>query len=259
MPNRMARMLVNPVLERMGYQLVRRPSGDQRQPAWDFSPAACRLFEQVRNYTLTSPERVLALHEAVRFIVAAKVPGAIVECGVWRGGSMMAAAQTLVDAGVTDRDLYLYDTFEGPPAPTEDDVTKDPAHYSASRAEQPGEGETPVVLQLLPLEEIRQLMRGTGYPDSRIHFQVGKVQDTIPVEAPSEVALLRLDTDSYSSTRFELEHLYPRVADGGIVIIDDYASFNGAREATDEYFDSQGIIPMLHRIDPASRMIVVRR
>lgn len=259
MAKRMAKKLLAPVLERTGYEIVRRPAGDQRQPAWDFSPAARRLFEQVRDYTLTSPERVLALHEAVRYLVAARVPGAIVECGVWRGGSMMAAAQTLVDTGVTDRDLYLYDTFEGPPAPTEADITKDPAHYGGLQPEQTALDEGPVVLRLLPLEEIRRNMVGTGYPEQRLHFMVGKVEDTIPLEAPDEIALLRLDTDSYSSTRFELEHLYPRVADGGVVIIDDYASFAGAGEATDEYFTSQKVTPFLHRIDPASRMVLVRR
>lgn len=259
MAKRMAKRLLEPLFARTGYELVRRPVGDQRQSAWDFSPAARRLFEQVRDYTLTSPERVLALHEAVLYVVAAKVPGAVVECGVWRGGSMMAAAQTLVDTGVTDRHLYLYDTFEGPPEPTEADITKDPAHYGRVQPGQAVLDEAPLVLQLLPLDEIKRNMLGTGYPEQRLHFMVGMVEDTIPFEAPDEIALLRLDTDSYSSTRFELEHLYPRVADGGVVIIDDYASFAGAGEATNEYFSSQKIIPFLHRIDPASRMVVVRR
>lgn len=256
----MAKRLVRRLLERRGYQLVRRPVGDQRQPAWDFSPDARRLFEQVRDYTMTSPERVLALHEAVRHVVAAGIPGAIVECGVWRGGSMMAAAQTLVDAGVSDRELYLYDTFEGPPAPTETDVAKDPEQYAGLAQHVPGSSsKVPLVMQLLPLDDIKQAMRSTGYPEARMHFVVGKVEDTIPVESPDAIALLRLDTDGYSSTRFELDHLYPRVVDGGVVIIDDYASYQGARDATDEFFAARGERPLLHRIDPASRMIVVRR
>jgi O-methyltransferase len=247
------------LLQRAGYQLVRRPIGDQRAPTWDFSPQARRLFEQVRDYTLTSPERVLALHDAVRYVVGTDVPGAIVECGVWRGGSMMAVAQTLVDLGVNDRELYLYDTFEGPPTPTEEDIAKDPKRYAAYVPEQAGARQAPVVLQLLPIDEIKHVMHRIGYPDTRMHFVVGNVQHTIPVEAPDEIALLRLDTDSYSSTRFELEQLYPRVADGGIVIIDDYASYRGARDATDEFFAAHGPKPFLQRIDPASRMILVRR
>lgn len=259
MAMRPARRLLDAALQRRGYQLVRRSAGDPRTPPWDFSPSARQLFEQVRDYTLTSPERVLALHEAVRHLVTAEVPGAIVECGVWRGGSMMAAAQTLVDLGVTDRELFLYDTFEGPPTPTEEDIAKDPHRYAESAPEQADGPQVPVVLQLLPVDEVKQVMRTTGYPEARMHFVAGDVQHTIPVESPDEIALLRLDTDSYSSTRFELEQLYPKVADGGIVIIDDYASYRGARDATDEFFAAQGIKPLLHRIDPASRMVVVRR
>jgi hypothetical protein len=170
----------------------------------------------------------------------------------------MAVAQTLVDMGDTDRDLFLYDTFEGPPDPTEIDVAKDPAHFARPRRKK-ATGEVPVVLQLLPLEEIKQVLRSTGYPEDRMHFVVGNVMETIPPQAPDEIAILRLDTDSYTSTRHELEQLFPRVVDGGVVIIDDYASFAGSGEATDEFLASQGINPLLHRIDAASRMIVVRR
>jgi hypothetical protein len=253
-----AKRLLRPTLRRMGYQLVRHPKGDQRTPPWDAEPAARRVFEQVRDYTMTSPERVIALHAAVRYVAGERIPGAMVECGVWRGGSMMAVAQTLVDVGDTDRDLFLYDTFEGPPDPTEIDVAKDPAHFARPRRKK-ATGEVPVVLQLLPLEEIKQVLRSTGYPEDRMHFVVGNVMETIPAQAPDEIAILRLDTDSYTSTRHELEQLFPRVVDGGVVIIDDYASFAGSGEATDEFLASQGINPLLHRIDAASRMIVVRR
>jgi O-methyltransferase len=253
-----AKRLLRPTLKRMGYQIVRHPNGDQRKPPWDAEPAARHLFEQVRDYTMTSPERVIALHAAVRYVATQKVPGAMVECGVWRGGSMMAVARTLHDLGETDRELFLYDTFEGPPTPTETDVEKDPAHFARPRRKK-AIAEIPVVLQLLPLDEIKKLLYDTGYPAERMHFVVGNVMETIPARAPEQIAILRLDTDSYTSTRHELEHLFPRVSDGGVVIIDDYASFAGAREATDKYLASQGINPLLHRIDAASRMIVVRR
>ena len=71
---------------------------------------------------MTSPRRIAALCDGVEHVVSARVPGALVECGVWKGGSMMAAALTLLRLGVSDRDLYLFDTFQGMPPPTHHDV-----------------------------------------------------------------------------------------------------------------------------------------
>ena len=80
----------------------------------------------------------------------------------------------------------------------------------------------------------------TGYPEERVHFHPGKVEDTIPGRAPERIALLRLDTDWYESTRHELEHLYARVPSGGVLIIDDYATWQGARKAVDEFLERAG-------------------
>jgi hypothetical protein len=83
-------------------------------------------------------------------------------------------------------------------------------------------------------------MAETGYPPERIHYHAGKVEDTIPAGAPAEIALLRLDTDWYESTRHELEHLYDRVPAGGVIIADDYATWQGARKAVDEFLERTG-------------------
>ena len=93
----------------------------------DFDEADKELYRRVGPYTMTTPPRVYALVRAVEYVVARGVPGAIVECGVWRGGSMMAAALTLLDLGVKDRELYLYDTFTGMPPPEEADTTRSSA------------------------------------------------------------------------------------------------------------------------------------
>jgi hypothetical protein len=256
------RSRIDHALLRRGYRLVRVPAGgDGRVPPADLAQDAKDLFERVRNYTMTTPERVAALADAVRYLVVNKVPGAMVECGVWRGGSMMAVAHTLMAMGVDDRDLYLFDTFEGMPTPGEQDFDIDGVsaferQAGYRRAIDTG-GELPTTLQLLPMEEVRELMVATGYPAHRIHLVQGLVEDTIPAQAPECVALLRLDTDYYSSTRHEFEHLYPRVPAGGVVIVDDYAKWQGAKLATDEYLAEHGIDTILHRIDGASRMIMV--
>jgi hypothetical protein len=85
---------------------------------------------------------------------------------------------------------------------------------------------------------------------------VGKVEDTIPADIPEKIALLRLDTDWYESTKHELIHLFPRLQKGGVLIIDDYGFWKGARKAVDEYFAENNIQILLNRIDDTGRMAI---
>jgi O-methyltransferase len=188
----------------------------------------------VRARTMTAHEKIHALVIATRYVVDHAIPGAIVECGVWRGGSMQAVARTLLERGAGDRELHLYDTFEGMPEPTEADRGMDgtPAAELLARAPR-----TARVWAEASLEDVQAGMAETGYPAERIHYHAGRVEDTIPEGAPEQIALLRLDTDWYASTRHELEHLYDRVPSGGVIIADDYATWQGARQAVDEFLE----------------------
>lgn len=219
----------------------------------DFDQADTELCLHVSPYTMTSPERIFALARSVEYVTGRAIPGAIVECGVWRGGSMMAAALTLLRLGVNDRDLYLFDTFEGMTEPTEHDVK-----HSGKRASDllAGANKDSNIRGVAPLEQVREAVLGVGYPPERIHFVKGPVEETLPAEAPNAIALLRLDTDWYSSTRHELEHLYPRLSPGGVLILDDYAFWQGARQAVDEYFATTGEPLLLNRIDDEARIAV---
>jgi hypothetical protein len=85
----------------------------------------------------------------------------------------------------------------------------------------------------------------------------GKVEETLPEHAPESIALLRLDTDWYESTRHELEHLFPRVVAGGVLLLDDYGHWKGSRKAVDEYFAAQGITMLLNRVDYTGRLGIV--
>lgn len=232
-----------------GLDLVRYRDQADELPA-DFQDVEIAIFREVRSWTLTTPERIYALIQAVRYISANSIPGAIVECGVWKGGSMAAAARTLIAAGDMRRDLYLFDTFQGMPAPTSMDV-----EYSGKTAADVIASE-PEKLCVAPLDTVRAVMRGTGYPAERIHFVQGRVEDTIPEAAPESIGLLRLDTDWYESTKHELVHLFPRVSKSGVVIIDDYGHWKGARRACDEYFSEQHIPILLNRIDYTGRIAV---
>lgn len=199
-------------------------------------------------YTQTSPARLYALTQAVRHIHRHGIEGAVVECGVWRGGSMMAAARTLVQLGSSSRDLYLFDTFAGMSAPTDVDKT----FFGVSAKEYMKDP----LLNVVPLAEVQACMRTTGYPEQKIHYVKGKVEDTLPGQAPEKIALLRLDTDWYESTKHELLHLFPRLVPNGVVIIDDYGHFEGCRKAVDEYFADLRLPVLLQRIDYTGRMAI---
>jgi hypothetical protein len=203
---------------------------------------------------MTSPERLVSLIQAVRYVSAAGIPGSIVECGVWRGGSMMAAALALLDASDTQRDLYLFDTFEGMSAPTAADVSIDGKTASALlEAPRSTAADSPWCYATLP--DVQAALSSTDYPAERVHFVRGRVEDTLPEGAPASIALLRLDTDWYESTRHELEHLYPRLAPAGLVI-DDYGHWDGCRKAVDEYFSTRNIRLLLNRVDYTGRIAI---
>jgi hypothetical protein len=106
------------------------------------------------------------------------------------------------------------------------------------------------------LESVKARVLAVGYPAERIHFVKGMVEDTLPQNAPAEIALLRLDTDFYKSTKHELVHLYPRISSNGVLILDDYGVFRGARQATDEYFAENNIPVFLSRVDEAVRLAI---
>ncbi|MHC4959671.1 MAG: TylF/MycF/NovP-related O-methyltransferase [Planctomycetota bacterium] len=203
-------------------------------------------------YTLTGPARMIAMMRAIEHINANKIPGDIVECGVWKGGSMMLAARTLMRLGDSKRHLHLYDTFEGMSAPTDADVD-----FRGLRADDDMPNQ--IEHTLAGLEEVRQNLLGTGYPVDAVHFIEGKVEETIPAHTPERIALLRLDTDWYESTYHELVHLYPLLSPGGIVIIDDYGHWNGARRAVDQFMAEQDPGLFLHRIDYSARLLVKPR
>lgn len=237
------------------FRLRRRAKQPPPPPFRDVTPEVQQTIERALPHTMTSPERLCGLIEATEYVVKNGVPGAIVECGVWRGGSMLAAALTLARLGAADRELYLFDTYEGLPAPGERDRSfKGKPAYDTWRQHVDGEGLS--AWCRAGLEEVRQVMETSGHPPARIHYVAGLVEDTIPGSAPDRIALLRLDTDWYASTRHELEHLYPRLAPGGVLILDDYGSWQGARDAVDEYIAETKVPLLLQRMDKAGRIAV---
>lgn len=243
------------LLRRCGYDVIRRR--EEQAPALpvDLDTQAARIIQQVRPYTMTSPERLFALIQAVRYVSAAGIAGDIVECGVWRGGSMMAAAHTLLERHDITRQLYLFDTFDGMSAPTDKDVAIDGRSARDLLTAQRKEDQASAWCYAT-IDDVKSNMTSTGYDEGLVHYVQGKVEDTIPAVAPDRIAVLRLDTDWYESTRHEMEHLFPRLVAGGVLIVDDYGHWAGCRQAIDEYLKKQGIEILLNRVDYTGRIAV---
>jgi O-methyltransferase len=218
------------------------------------------IIARARPFTMTSDERLQALIDAVRYCEQRGVPGAFAECGVWRGGSVLTMILVLHGLGVDDRDIHLFDTFEGMTAPTEEDTSPldPPALETWAEAQESGERAWSELFSHEVFDEaaVRELLVSTGYPSERLHFARGPVEQTLPEAAPERLALLRLDTDWYESTRHELEHLWPRLSDGGVLIVDDYGHWEGARRAVDEFFATSAAPVLLSRIDYTGRIAI---
>jgi hypothetical protein len=234
-----------------------RPNPPMCVPEWS-EPMAERhasIWWQVKPYTMTSVERVVALCQCVAYLEKHKVPGDIVECGVWKGGSTMAAALALLVLQSSQRQLFLYDTFTGmtEPAPVDVDWQGRSARDLMRQATPEGE----MVRAAGSLADVKAALIQTRYPWEKLRFVQGRVEETLPKQAPEQIALLRLDTSWHHSTQHELVHLFPRLADGGILIVDD-GHWQGARKAVDDYFRAQGVNADLRTIDYTGRLLLKR-
>jgi len=242
---------VKSLLRRCGYDVVRYVE-NIRYPL-DFTEEEKEICNVVAPFTMTSIERIVALIRATKYIAENDIQGDIVECGVWRGGSMMVCAHVLQRLGNTTHTLYLFDTFEGMSVPTVKDKQFDgiPAEQLLSMA-----GKGTGIWCHADKHDVMANLLSTGYPADNVRFVEGKIEETIPQTLPERICLLRLDTDWYESTKHALIHLYPRLVGHGVLIIDDYGHWRGAREATDAYFQQSKTKPFLNRIDYTGRLLI---
>ncbi|MTH99979.1 TylF/MycF/NovP-related O-methyltransferase [Roseibium sp. RKSG952] len=208
------------------------------------------LFLKSRDFTMTGKDAMFALYNACKYVHSAGIAGDFVECGTWMGGSAILAGLTFEALG-KPRDLWLYDTYEGMTAPTEADV--DVNGDSASALMETFGDETGWCYA--SLDQVSQNFGAAGLSTQNARFVKGDVMETLKDQLPEQISVLRLDTDWYESTRFELDVLYPRLAPGGVLIIDDYGHWSGSRKATDEYFSTIRA-PMLNRVNDQVRLCI---
>jgi hypothetical protein len=207
------------------------------------------LVDHFAPYTMNPALIQWALLKSFHHVQRRGIPGAIVECGVWRGGNMLLAAEVM-----PDREIYLYDTFAGMTAPTEFDVK--PSGKSALAKFEASQRDGYNEWCYASLDEVRGNFNKFGLLSDRVHFVQGKVEETLQGPMlPDKIAVLRLDTDWYESVKASLEALYPRLSPGGVIVFDDYGAWNGARKAVDEYFTDENA-PLLIPIEQVCRMAI---
>jgi len=208
----------------------------------------------VKDYTLASFERLATLWQQVRYLDRYNIPGGLVECGVWKGGcaGMMALAH-MHDRNTPVREVHLFDSFQGLPQPDrrlDGDLAIGMAHGEADGKD------IAIGACVASIEECRNLLIDTiGYPPNLIKIHPGWYNEVIPQAARwvGDIALLRLDCDWYKSTEICLEHLYGKVSDHGVVVIDDYGHFSGCRRAVDDFIQHLQEPVLLNHIDYTGR------
>jgi hypothetical protein len=190
------------------------------------------------GYTMTGRNRLDALHRCLETIIAEKVPGDVVETGVWRGGSMILARALLDVHGETDRLVWCCDSFEGMPVPT-----------VAGESFSGTEDFSDLDYLAVGVDQVKANFARFGVDLEYVRFLKGWFSDTLPQAPIGTIALLRLDGDLYESTRDALVPLYPRVSKGGFVIVDDYDSWAGCKKAVDDYRARHGVTAPIVKID----------
>jgi O-methyltransferase len=222
-----------------------------------FSDETKLLYDECKPYTMVTIERINAVVGAIDYICKNNIEGDIVECGVWKGGAMYVAAKALVNRKVFNKKFFLFDTYDVDTfgkTTNESEFDKD---YSGKTASDSINDKTFIKENYnYHLVEVKKLLESTGYPKENFIYVIGRVENTIPTKEIKTISLLRLDTDWYESTKHELIHLYPFLADKGVLLIDDYGFWQGCRQAVDEYINENRLTVLLHRTDRDGRSVI---
>tara|TARA_E500000178_G_C16992251_1_gene741407 strand:+ start:122 stop:838 length:717 start_codon:yes stop_codon:yes gene_type:complete len=210
------------------------------------------LIKLCQNYSMTTYERMWSLIQSCNYVFEKNISGDFVECGVWKGGNIILMKE-MMKKNQNFKKIFCYDTFEGMPRPSKEDAKyngKDALNiFNEHKEKNKGFCSS-------PLEEVKEnIIRSSGNIDD-ILFIEGMVEKTLLDESnlPEKISILRLDTDFYESTKIEMEILFPRLVNNGILIIDDYGFWKGAKQAIDEYFKDKK--PFLIRIDHSCRLLI---
>jgi len=215
------------------------------------------LFDIISEYTMTSHERIFALMKSINFVKHNNVDGDFVECGVWRGGNLILF-QKFVEKYNLSKKIYAYDTFEGMSEPDKIDETfkgESSIDLLNKLYKKKVDRKKNILIADCSIEQVQENFKKFSNKNNLICVK-GPVEKTLDIKEnlPNKISILRLDTDWYSSTKKELEVLFPLLEKNGILIIDDYGFWKGARKAVDEYFENKNVT--MFKIDFTGRMII---
>lgn len=258
----------------MGFDIVRYKSplennlGMDETLGFEFENEANECIRIVKHNTMLNKRRLVTLYQQVAYCEKYELPGAFVECGVWKGGGAGMMALANLQTGKAPRHIHLFDSFQEicePDAALDGDkavreVLKFTGKSGLDKGRlQPLTGFYDSMGGPGTLEENRKLFEETiSYPADFLHYHVGWFQETLPTlhETVGPIAILRLDGDWYASTKICLEYLFDKVVRGGIVIIDDYGTYHGCRRAVDQFIKTNNIQAYLVPVDMDCRFFV---
>ena len=241
--------LIFALLRRLDIEILRNASSKFPVELSEFEKS---VLKKVKPLTMTTPNRLAGVALGMKYIALNEIKGDVVEAGVWAGGSIGAAALIGVNDKLT-RKYWLYDTFEGMNRPSFEDTPEALEKYLATKHKD-DEGSTWCEVNE---NQVRANLASLGVDLSMCNFVAGPVEKTlVNGPLPKKIALLRLDTDWYESTLIELQVLFPKLVKGGVLIIDDYGHWQGARRAVDEYFEGLKFKPLLIPLDYTGRICV---
>ena len=211
------------------------------------------LLGAARGLSMTAAVAQWELIQAIRHVEGNRIAGDIVECGVWRGGNLVIAGLLRQRMGF-DRRIWAFDTFAGMTPPSAADFKPAEDLDVAGKFASLNHGDHNDWCLASEEEVLGNFEQRVGNRDLRT--VKGPVEETLkrPENLPERIAILRLDTDFYESTKAEMEILYPRLSKGGVLIVDDYGEWAGARKAVDEYFSGQPV--WLHYVTHTVRLMV---
>ena len=248
--------MLKKILFAAGFNLT-RSSNNLNKPV-ELNAEENEIIDYVRanNLSMCTTFNLQQTAIACKYIAINKIPGDFVECGVYKGGNALIAAKVF-DIYKVNKKVYLFDTFTGMSKPTKYDLrTSDKSSVLSKYLSRQQKDHTDWAYA--SIEEVKENFRKINLLNNNVIFVKGKVENTLDqvINIPNAISFLRLDTDWYESTKKELEILYDRLVYRGILVIDDYGAFDGARKAVDEYFKKLSQPPFLSLIDNGARICI---
>ena len=252
----MLKRLIKKFLSKLNYRIISKNdwSSKVENLIVEASENDLNEFKKIDSISLTSYPNRWSLLQSLNHICENNVEGDIVETGVYKGANLILINNFLYRHNLEKR-IYAYDTYSGQPEPSEKDYDIKGTKMTDKFDDYKKKNIIPVFCSLKEVKN--NISKYSNHDLSKITFIKGKVEETLIDEKniPKKISLLRLDTDFHDSIKKSLEILYPKLNNGGVLIIDDYGHFKGAQIAVDNFFQNKKNIWM-HRVDYTCRLII---